>query len=136
MFVEPEARRVLAQLARTALVLLDGDHLGGGLGEQGRLAAGRRAEVEDPLAGLRADGEAGQLRAAALRPDEPVGKPLLRDLVDRQGSRELGVALAGEVSTARGDPDDRRRRLVLASMSASAVSRPCSRHKISAIQSG
>ena len=61
-----EATDVLLQLARPRLVCLDRSHLAG---EHRRLAAWRRAEVEDALACLRADDEPGELGASALRPD-------------------------------------------------------------------
>ena len=74
-----ERADVLLELARPGLVHLDRDHVAG---EHRRLPAGRRAEVEDALALLRADGEPGELRAAALRPDPALRERLLVDAFD------------------------------------------------------
>ena len=69
-----ESLDVPLELACAALVLLDGHDLAGQLR---RLPAGRGAEVERPLSRPGSDGEPGELRAAALRPDPPFGQRLL-----------------------------------------------------------
>ncbi len=102
-----EPADVLLQLAGTCLVQLDGRHL---TGEHRRLAAGRRAQVERPLAGARADGEPCQLRPAALRPDRPGGKGPLVDPLDAVRARQVG-RLTRRVTP--DEPHDRLGRLVL-----------------------
>ena len=62
---------VLLELACPRLVHLDGRHVAR---EHRRLPAGRSAEIEHALPLLRADDEAGELRAAALRPDPALGE--------------------------------------------------------------
>src|SRR5205823_9995109 len=62
----PESGGVLLELPRASGVFLDGGDLSGKLR---RLAARRGAEIESPVAAVRLHDEAGELRAAALRPD-------------------------------------------------------------------
>src|SRR3954451_13812348 len=62
----PESGGVLLELPRAPGVFLDGGDLSRKLR---RLAARRRAEIESPVAAVRIHDEAGELRAAAMRPD-------------------------------------------------------------------
>src|SRR5262249_48037688 len=71
-----EQRGVCRQLTGARLVDLHRDPLAR---QHRRLAPGRRAEVERTLPGESADGEPGQLGAAALRPNPAFRE---RDLVD------------------------------------------------------
>ena len=90
---------------------LDGDDLSR---ELGRLAAGRRAEVERSLTLARADGEPGQLRAPALRPDQAGRERLLVDPVDVERVGKIRVALPFHPALlAPVEPDDAFGRLVL-----------------------
>ena len=75
------------------------------------LAAGRGAEVEHALAVLRADDEAGELRAAALRPDPPLGDGELVDALDAVRAGDVG-RLGAERRLAADEPHDRLERLV------------------------
>src|SRR2546428_440588 len=68
------------------------------------LAAGRGAEIEHALAVLRADCEAGDLRAPALRPDPPVRDREVVDALDAIRIRDVG-RLSGGV--AADEPHDR-----------------------------
>ena len=86
--VGAEAAAVLLQLARAARMELDRDDLAL---ELRRLPARRGAEVERALARTRADGEPGELRAAALRPDQTGGERLLVDALDVQRVRQVGI---------------------------------------------
>ena len=107
-FAGAETVDVLLELARTRLVRLDRGHLAR---EHRRLAAGRGAQVEDAFAVLRADDEAGELRAAALRPDLA---PLQGFLVDARDLVRAGDVRRRPVRDRSPDvPDHRRRRLVL-----------------------
>src|SRR6266511_977409 len=105
--VRAEAADVLLELAGPALVDLDRDDLAG---ELGRLPTGRGAEFERPLALAAADGQAGELRAAALRPDPSLGEGLLVDPLDAVSARNVG-RLSGQRTA--DEPHDRLRRLVL-----------------------
>ena len=71
-------------------MLLDRDDLAR---ELHRLAAGRRAQIEDALAVAAADEEPRELRPAALRPDQSVGKRFLVDAphVQRVGKLRVGL---------------------------------------------
>jgi hypothetical protein len=79
-------------------------------GEHRRLAAGRRAEIESPLALARTDDESSELGAAALRPDPPLGERRFVDTLDPIGAGNLG-RLAVDLSSDQ--PHRRFRRLVL-----------------------
>src|SRR6185312_3628042 len=80
----------------------------------GRFAAWRGAEIERSLTGLRADDEPGELRPAALRPDQPCAKRLLVDPLDVQRVGKIRVGPAIDVpGLATVQPDDPLRRLVL-----------------------
>ena len=59
-----------------------------------RLPARRCAEVERPFAGARADGEAGELRTAALRPDQARFERVLVDPVDVPGRGQVLIRRA------------------------------------------
>src|SRR5204863_9726847 len=65
---------------------LDRDHLAG---EHRRLAARGGAEVEHALAFARADDEAGELGASALRPDPSFGQRPLVDPLDAVGAGDV-----------------------------------------------
>ena len=99
---------VLLELAGTRLVRLDRGHL---TREHRRLAAGGGAQVEDALAVLRADDEAGELRAAALRPDLASLQGFLVDARDLVRARDVRRRPLRD--RAPDVPDHRRRRLVL-----------------------
>ena len=89
-------------------VQLDRGHLAA---ELRRLAARRRAQVEHALAVLRADGEPDELRAAALRPDQPVGDGEVVDALDAVRAGKVGRLGAGR-RVALDEADDRLERLV------------------------
>ncbi len=101
-------REVLAQLARAGRIDLDRRHVAAQLP---RLPARCRAEVEHALAVRRADAEAGELRAAALRPDPPVGHQRLVHALDAKGARQVRLLRAGRRLAAH-EPDDCLERLV------------------------
>src|SRR5207302_4301553 len=99
------------QLAGAALMDLDGDDVSRKLR---RLPPGRSAEVERSLTLARADGEPGQLRAPALRPDQASRERLLVDPVDVERVGKIRVALPFDAAVlAPVDPDDALGRLVL-----------------------
>src|SRR5207245_2840627 len=77
-----------------------------------RLPARGRAEVERAVTRQGADGEPGELRAAALRPDAPLLERPLVDALDAVGPGHVG-RLA--VDLAADEPDDGLQRLVLRS---------------------
>ena len=77
--VGPETAAVLLELAGAAGMELDRDDLAL---ELRRLPTGSGAEVERALARARADGETGELRAAALGPDQAGVERGLLDAVD------------------------------------------------------
>ena len=86
--VGPEPAGILLELARPGLVHLDRDDLAG---QHRRLAARGGAEVEDALAGLGADAQPGELRAATLRPNLAVFQGFLVDA--RRPRRRSGCPL-------------------------------------------
>ena len=73
-----------------------------------RLAAGRRARVEDPLAVARVESQRPDLRAAALRPDAPFSERRWIDALDAVGARHVG-----RLSDRLGGANDELARLVL-----------------------
>ena len=78
------------------------------------LPPGRGAEVERALALARADDEPGELRAAALRPDQPRRERLLVDALDVQRVRQIRIGPPVDVAgLAAVEPHDALRRLVL-----------------------
>jgi hypothetical protein len=66
--------------------------------ELGRLAARRGTEVEHPLSRARPDGEAGELGATALRPDEALFDQLGLKVLDDEGVGEVGIEPSGQAS--------------------------------------
>ena len=134
---DPDVRRtepsgVLLELRGARLVDLDRDDLAR---EHRRLAPGRRAQVERPLARPRAHDVTDELRAAALRPDAALLDRRLVDAVDDPGAGKIDRVLLP--STA---PRTRRTAVSAASFCARhqrpGVVGPSSRHQVSAIQSG
>ncbi len=89
-------------------VELDRGHLAA---ELRRLPARRRAQVEHALAVLRADGEPDELRAAALRPDQPVGDGEVVDALDAIRPGNVG-RLGARRRVSLDKADDRLERLV------------------------
>src|SRR3954470_5688552 len=109
--VRPEAPAVLLELPCAARMELDGDHLAL---ELRRLAARRRAEIERALSRTRAHGEARELRAATLRPDQSGVELLLVDTLHVPGTGHVRVGRARDRSLlALVAPHDALGRLVL-----------------------
>ena len=99
---------VLLELAGTRLVRLDRGHRAC---EHRRLATGSGAQVEGAFALLRADDEAGKLRASTLRPDFSFLQGFLVDARDLVRAGDVGPLSVRDRSPDM--PDHRRRRLVL-----------------------
>ena len=101
-------REVLPQLARAGCVDLHRRDLAAQLPA---LAAGSGAEIEHALALLRADTEARELRAAALRPGPPLDDERLVHTLHAVRAGHVGLLRAGPRIAAH-EPDNGLERLV------------------------
>ena len=99
------------------------------------LPPGRRAEIEHALPVPRADTEAGELRAAALRPDPPVRHERLVHALDAVRAGNVRLLRAGRRLAAH-EPDDRLERLVHRPHQRERAVAPSTRTNVSWIQSG